>query len=908
MNAAAWERAKSLLAEAADLPAEDRARFVVEHCPDPELRREVLDMLGSPAPLSEIITAGALAFGDRLGPYMIERLVGRGGMGIVYRARDTRLDRTVAIKVLPPELSADPARRERFAREAHAVAALDDPRICTLYDVGHDNGIDFLVMQYLEGETLAARLARGRLPLDEVLRLADDIATALDRAHRAGVIHRDLKPANIMLTKAGAVLLDFGLARLLTSVAGSLTTRTTAPATLTAEGTLIGTFQYMAPEQLEGREADTRTDIFAFGAVLYEMATGKKAIDSLTPVAPALLDRIVRACLVRDPDERLQNAGDLVTSLRWTRDDAISISAPLSARRHTRHWLLAVLAACSIAVGAAAMYLVARQTRAQPPVVRFDLSAPEGRRFGAAHAISPDARQIVAVVTDARGGTSLWLRRFDEDHGRLIAESDGASFPFWSPDNRTVAFFAAGKLKRVDTQAGSPIAIAEAPAGRGGVWTDDGHIIFAPSNNVPLVRVSAEGGDPVPFATLASGRGEISHRFPFLLEHRHVGYFAMNRSPAENSVWVAPLAAPASATRIVRTEASAQFGGGWLFFVRDSGLVAQRLDLGGLRLTGDPVTVARSIGFTPILAGRPISASADGAVAFRGFAPEREMTWTSRAGEAIGTAVAHGAISDPGVSPDGRRLAFVKFNPERRQDLWVMDVGRQTSTPIVSNLSLRRPIWSPDSQRLVFTAGIGPGANENLYDILPTGGSWRTTVPEFESQMWAAGWTRDGSQFLWLQADIPPRHAIKMIGSDQQPKTYFDPGFEITDIRLSPDDRWIALSSTQSGRPEIYVIGFPNVGQITQISTSGGTQPRWRRDGRELFYLSADGKLMSVAVRAQGDTFDFGLPVSLFTVSVPDSFQYDVAPDGSRFIVNSARQVVSAPLTVILNWPAMLRR
>jgi Tol biopolymer transport system component len=687
----------------------------------------------------------------------------------------------------------------------------------------------------------------------------------------------------------------------------------------------------MAPEQLEGHEADARTDIFAFGAVLYEMVTGKKAfegksqaslitaimsalpqpINSLTPAAPALLDGIVRACLVRDPEERLQNAGDLVTSLRWARDAAVSISAPLSARRHTRHWLLAGVAACSISIGGAATYLVARQPRAQPPIVRFDLGAPEDRRFVAAHAISPDAGQIVAVVTDSHGGTSLWLRRFDADDGQLIAGSDGASFPFWSPDGRNIAFFATGKLKRVDTQSGSPIAIAEAPAGRGGVWTDDGHIIFAPSNNVALARISAEGGDTVALTTLASARGETSHRLPFLIGRGHLGYYAMNRNPAENGVWVAPLASPASATRIVRTDAGAQFGGGWLFFIRDSGLVAQRLDVAGSRPIGDPVTVVASVGFTPILAARPISASADGAIAFRALsARETDMTWMSRSGEAIGAAVAHGTIRDPELSPDGHRLAFTKSSAERGQrDLWVMDVGRQTSTTIASNLGFARPIWSPDSQRIVFGASIGPGGNVNLYDIPSTGGSRRATVPEFESQMFAAGWTRDGSQFLWLQADIAPaRHVIKTIGSDRQPKTYFDPGFEITDIRLSPDDRWIALSSNQSGRPEIYVIGLPNVGQMNQISTAGGTQPRWRRDGRELFYLSADGKLTSVSVRAQGDTLDFGLPVPLFTVPVPGSFQYDVAPDGNRFIVNSARQGVSAPLTVVLNWPVLLKK
>jgi Tol biopolymer transport system component len=687
----------------------------------------------------------------------------------------------------------------------------------------------------------------------------------------------------------------------------------------------------MAPEQLEGHEADARTDIFAFGAVLYEMVTGKKAFEGksqaslitaimsaspppitmLTPVAPALLDRIVRACLLRDPDERLQNARDLVTNLRWARDVAVSSAAHLGSRRHMWYALTAVVAACSIAIGAAATYVVARQMmRAQPAVVRFDLAAPDGGRFLSFHAISPDARQIVAVVTDARGGSSLWLRRFDGDDGRFIAGSDGASFPFWSPDSRTVAFFAARKLKRVDTQSGSPIAIADAPAGRGGVWTDDEHIIFAPSNNDPLVRIRAEGGDPVPFTTLASARGEISQRFPFLLERRHFGYYAMNRNPAENGVWIAPLAAPGSRTRIVRTDAAAQFGGGWLFFTRDVGLVAQRLDLTGLRLTGDPATVAPIVGSTPILDARPISASADGAVAFRPYvALEREMTWTSRAGAAIGATVTHGVIRDPGLSPDGRRLAFVKVNAERREsDLWVMEVGRQTSTTIASNLDLLRPIWSPDAKRIVFSAGIGPGANRNLYDIPSTGGSTRASVPEKETLMRAAGWTRDGRQLVWLQKDIPPRDVIMTIGLDQKPKTYFDPGSEIIDARLSSDDRWIALSSNQSGQPEIYVIGFPNVGEMHQISPSGGTQPRWRRDSRELFYLSADGKLMSVPVRAQGDTLDFGSPVPLFTVAVPDSFQYDVAPDGSRFILNSARRVVSAPLTVVLNWPALIKK
>jgi serine/threonine protein kinase len=943
MNAAAWEQAKSLLAEAADLPVDDRAQFVIDHCRDPELRREVLDLLASPAPLSEIITAGALAPGDRLGPYVIERLLGRGGMGVVYRARDTRLDRTVAIKVLPPEFSTDPGRRERFDREARAVAALDDPHICILHDVGHDNGIDFLVMQYLDGETLAARLARGRLPLDEALRLTIDIAAALDRAHRAGLVHRDLKPANVMVTKAGAVLLDFGLARrtgVLATTSG--TADPAARATLTAEGTLVGTVQYMAPEQLEGHEADARSDIWAFGCVLYEMLTGTRAFvgesqpsliaaimsgtlagpSERVPSTPPAIDRLIRTCLAKNPDDRFQSSHDVLMTLLCLRD-ASSHSTPPSgdvAQPKRRRFFVGATVGVIVAAAAALGYLAARRASSDRlPVIRFDLPAPLGWQFTASGAISPDGRHVVAAARNDKGVNQLWLRTLGDEDGRWLADTENGGHPFWSPDSHTVAFFANGKLRRLDiTGPSAPLTICDAPNPRGGAWMSDNQIVFAPSQYSGLVRVAAAGGEPVPVTSLAVDRGELSHRFPASLPNRQLIYFVLNRNGHENGIWLISLDDPGNGHRIVPSRDSGQVVGDSLFWPNDAGtLLTQRLDPSTASLLGDPETVVTRVG-EDVQGHGTFSISSGGSIVVRTrLHPSTQLAWVTRNGQMLEPLGDVGFNADPRLSPDGRRVAFFRHE-EDRSELWVFDLERRAATRVLSEQNRAPsgdPGWSPDGGRIFYGSSRGPGNSPSLYVISAAGGQATPVVEQSLSAVFS-GWAPDGqTAILTQQSEVPQitgelggRFGIKTMGPDRKLVTYFDPGYSILGTTVSPNGRWIAFTSNQSRRREVFVIGFPEPGTPRQVSLAGGTQPRWRSDGRELFFLSPDSKLMAVDVNASDGDITFGRPSPLFDAPMLwwlqgwTGTEYDVSPGGQRFLIDVVREAQVSPLTVILNW------
>ncbi|HEX6464865.1 MAG TPA: protein kinase, partial [Vicinamibacterales bacterium] len=897
----------------------------------------------SPAPLSEIIATGALASGDRLGPYVIERVLGRGGMGVVYRARDTRLDRTVAIKVLPPALSADPSRRERFDREAHAIAALDDPHICTLYDVGHDKGIDFLVMQYLEGETLAARLARGRLPLGEVLRLAHDIATALDRAHRAGVVHRDLKPSNIMLTRAGAVLLDFGLARLTTPVAGSLSTAPTAPATLTAEGALIGTVHYMSPEQLEGREADARSDIFAFGAVLYEMATGQKAFDgdsqasvlgavlkdqppSITqhePMAPPELDRLVRICIAKIPDERFQSLRDAVIALDWVHDADQHPTALMGATRQThRRWLVAAEVGVIIAATAALGYLSGFRgsTPSTSPAVRFDLPPPSGWRFDGMIAVSPDGRHIVGSTSNDEGAERLWLRTLGEEDGRWLTGTDHGANAFWAPDSSAIGFFADGKLKRLDVRNLSTMTICDAPNARGGAWTSDNQIVFAPGMNSGLVRVPATGGNPVPLTTLAAG--EISHRFPAAVPNRRLTYQVLNQNNEENGTWLLSLDDPHGAHRIVRAFDRGIVAGDSLLWTTGDTLLTQRLDLSTGRLLGDPATVVTSVANAGVQGLAAFSVSSAGVLAFRSWSPpSTQLTWVARNGHILESEGDVGFNLAPRLSPDGRRVAYVRFE-HGRSDLWIIDFERHSSTRLLSKQT-RFPVgnleWSRDGGRISYQSEGATGM-PNVYLMSAAGGQSSPFLGE-PNAPYLVGWTPDGQTVIWeeqsqlsrVTGQVGGRFAIRMMGPDRKPVTYFDPGYFLEHATVSPDGRWIAYSSDQFGRREVFVIGFPVPGTPQQVSLAGGTQPRWRGDGKELFFLTLDSKLMAVGVQAKDENATFGRPEPLFDVpmrwwSLWPEPEYDASYDGTRFLIDAVREEHVTPLTVIVNWSRLIQR
>ncbi len=678
--------------------------------------------------------------GKRLGPYEILTLLGAGGMGEVYRARDTRLEHTVAIKVLPKEVSSDPERRQRLDREARAVSALSHPHICMLHDIGHEDGADFLVMEYLEGETLAQRLAKGPLPTDQTLRVAVEIADALEKAHRKGIIHRDLKPSNIMLTKSGAKVLDFGLAKTCVPKAGGLPAMATTSKPLledtespplTAAGTILGTFQYMSPEQVEGKEADSRSDLFSFGAVIYEMATGKRAFEGKTPASviaaiierepppvsslkarvPPALDRVVKRCLAKEPDSRWQSAGDLCSELKWIAESGseTGIPAHLLGRRKSwdrAGWLLAALLLLLVIGGGAAWWV---RTRQAPPAMYFNSPVP----FPANDvALSPDGRVVALVAySDQANKYVIWTHKVGTREQTAVPGTEGASHPFWSPDGRSIGFFANGKLKRIDVSGESAQVLCDAPNGRGGAWNREGTILFSPDGNAGLYRVSSVGGMPIEVTKPDASRLETSHRWPvFLPDGRHFLYLAANFSGEfeKNTILVGSLDS-AEKRRIVSASSNAAYADpGYLLYMSDNALVAQRFDSRSYVLSGEPRTVSDEVRYLPQIDLALFDVAGKGTlVAQTGKgAAKSQLTWFDRSGKSIGTVGSPGAVSNPSLSTDERRVAVDQYDPDGRiRDIWIHELASDAAARFTFGPSYNdAAIWSPDGKRIMFAS------------------------------------------------------------------------------------------------------------------------------------------------------------------------------------------------------------
>jgi serine/threonine protein kinase len=875
-------------------------------------------------------------------------------MGEVYRAKDTRLDRTVAIKVLPAQISDRADLRQRLEREARAVSSLNHPHICALYDIGHQDGIDYLVMEYLEGETLAQRLMKGALPLDQVLRYAIEIADALDQAHRHGVIHRDLKPGNIMLTRSGAKLLDFGLAkRKVEAASGRLGPSaetalllSSRSGSLTEGGTICGTLQYMAPEQLEGKDADARTDIFAFGAVLHEMATGRKAfegksqasliaailehdpaaISTLQPLTPPALDRVVKKCLAKDPEERWQTAHDLKDELKWIAElgpqsgGAATTSTGGKSRKRLASWAwITSVVLFVIALALAIAYF--RLPLTEGKTTFLSLPLPEKTtvklfsvRTGSA--ISPDGRRL-ALVAFSEGQARLWLYSFDSPAPRLLPGTDGASYPFWSPDSQAIGFFAQGKLKRIEVSGGPPSTLCDAPLNaRGGAWNLDGVILFGPAFG-PLRRVPQTGGAAVPVTTLDESHQEIAHHFPhFLPDGRHFVYLALSAGRENRGICIGTLDGTTT-KRLLRADSSAVYAQpGYLLFVREQKLLAQPFNQQHLATTGDPLPVVDKVAFNPFGEYAEMSVSDSGTLVYRSVSStDSELVWFDRAGRAQTVVGPRAGYMHIDLSPDGRQVVMDRIDPQKGEvDAWLLDLKRDIPTRLTTGkVGTFCSLWSPDGARIVFVSGSGDGYN--LYRKRTTGNDQEELLLKGGEYMNPTDWSKDGRFIIYSQWGLGTQQGdlwVLPLDGERQPRKYIATPFDEYWGRLSPDGRWMAYVSNETGSDEVYVQSFPEPGRRERVSSGGGSHPRWRGDGRELFYLAPDKRLMAVAVKGE-NTFESGAPAALFETPGFDlhnaQFPYAATADGQRFLVIRPVENASAKsLTVVLNWAAGLRR
>jgi Tol biopolymer transport system component len=855
-------------------------------------------------------------------------------MGEVYDARDTRLDRTVAIKVLPAAIAGDSERRSRLEREARAIAALNHPHICTLHDVGTHDGLQYLVMERLEGTTLAERLGRGPMKLQEALDCAIQIANALDRAHSRGIVHRDLKPANIMLTKSGAKLLDFGLAKVRADGA-PLVDGMTRTAPLTGEGTILGTLQYMAPEQLEGAETDARTDIFAFGAILYEMVSGRRAFEGksqasliaailaadpppllkVSPIVPASLDRIVNVCLAKEPNARWSSIHDVALQLRNIAEGSNGFE---QVRGGSKGFRFREIAAWAIALAAVAGLVATAffgRTPAPPAAQDFlSILTPANTTLtpGEAPIISPDGRRVAFVATDRSGRAMLYVRELSEPEGKVVSGTDGVSQPFWAPDSRRLGFFADGSLKTI-APGGGPQTLAPAAFPRGGTWNKDDVILFVPDPPSPVKRVAA-GGGPVTDLPQPS-RNSLHFRFfpTFLPDGRHYlfrGIGGLKRMGG--GIDVGSIDSPESRNLVPATRGNAAYAGaagtGFLIFRRETTLVAQPFDADRLELTGTPEALAEGPGFNAITYQGMFSASRTGVVAYAGRSAASQLTWMDRAGRRLGTVGVPGDHNSMCFSHDGKRLIYDLADAATGAvDIWQMDLATGTPSRLTHEVAVDFfPICSPSGVDIIFSSlrtgppdlyrtSVGTPGGEKLLLDLPM-----ATIP--------SDWSRDGRYLLFLPLNQKSQRDIWVLPLDGgAPREVIATPADERGARFSPDGRWLAYSSNESGRFEVFVTPFPPTGAKWQISPSGGHQPQWSRDGRELFYISPDQRIVAVSVSTSRGTFVPGRQTAVAETRMTGwernahGAQYAFTPDGQRVLVVDAAETVR-PISLVFGW------
>jgi Tol biopolymer transport system component/predicted Ser/Thr protein kinase len=880
----------------------------------------------------------AIEAGARLGPYEIEEAIGAGGMGEVYRARDTRLERMVAIKVLAPHLAQRPEHRQRLEREAKAISSLSHPHICPLYDVGHENGVDFLVMEFIEGETLADRITRGPLPIEDVLRLGIQIADALEKAHKQGIVHRDLKPGNVMLTGDGAKLLDFGLARAdaVSDDEGDLTVSPTVSKPLTAAGTVIGTYQYMAPEQLEGKTADARTDIFALGAVLYEMASGRRAftadtqasligaimheqpqpVSTVEPMIPPAFDRVIQSCLAKDPEERWQTAHDVKLQLQWIEEggSVVGLPAPVSARRKSRERL--AWGSFTIASLVAALFAVGYFLRAPvpPQQTRFEIAPPPELATLGSPRLSPDGRYLVFRGVDSEGSAQLWLRPMDSVVPRPLAGTDGATGdarPIWSPDSRYIAFFVGDKLKKVPVAGGPAQTICDAD-GADGSWSVGGEIVYDGEATAPLMRVSAAGGIAKPEVSLEDLEGVSALGWPEFLPDGEQFIFLADQTEENTRAMIRSLGSDDERVLMTSDSRVQYVEPGYLIYVLNGMLVAHPFDAGGGELTGDPIPLADSIGVSAVgLAD--FSASHDGTLAYRaGQTGARKLVWRDRAGRELGQVGQPAEYRATSFSPDGQRVVVNVAEPDGGNvDVWIHDLERNVASRFTFDKAFDGvPLWSPDGSRIVFSSSRGEGSDA-IFSKAASGAGAAELLLQAEEDIYPGDWSRDGSVLAFMRYGSETSWDIWALPMDGSGEPFPVLQSEFAEVRpgFSPDGRWLVYESNEAGEWEVYVTQFPGPGGKWQVSTNGGSEPRWSTDGSEIFYLDSSQNLVTVPV-STGDTFRAGMPETLFEAGLFPLIvrnRYSVTDDGQRFLMLSPISGESIrPISVVLNWHAGL--
>jgi len=895
----------------------------------------------------------SLIVGSRLGPYEILSPLGAGGMGEVYRARDGKLNREVAIKVLPEAVAADPERLARFQREAQVLAALNHPHIAAIYGLEKSGDVEALVLELVGGETLAERIAAGPIPLDEALGIARQIADALEAAHEKGIVHRDLKPANVKVTSEGEVkVLDFGLAKALTGDRSSpdVTHSPTLTAAATQAGVVIGTAAYMSPEQARGKSVDKRADIWAFGTVVYEMLTGRRAFEGegisdvlaavlrqevdwtgLPAGTPPRLRRLLERCLDRDVKERLRDIGEArveIAKIQSGAPDTVSGPIPAAAGRHAGWrdrvaWIgLAAIAAIALALG------VQHFQRSDPAafgnrVVRLPFVPPDGVAadegvFDYA-IVSPDGQKLLFTGRSAGGRRLLWLRPLDSMDARPLPGTDDAIEPFWSPDSRSVGFGSQGKLKRVDLTGGQAQTLADAPRVNGGAWGRSGVILFSPDFNSGLFRIPATGGEAILVSRPDPARGEAAHNLPcFLPDGRRFLYRVATGSGGPPRLFAGSLDSKKVNQLLADAAPAAYAPPGWLLYVRHGVLVAHEFDAGDLELAGDPIPVSTGMASDASFSSGRFSVSENGVLILQNpRAYDYQLVWFDRAGNRVGsvgppTKATNG--QSPQLSPDGKRVVIQRADLEtRNQDIWVIHLARETFNRLTTDPAFDQlPVWSPDGNSVIVS-------RRGMYRVAASGGGEQLLL---QGTVFPKDLSPDGRLLFYVQRGEKTRAdlwALPLFG-ERPPYPLLQSEFDENQPQVSPDGRWLAYNSDVTGRQEIHVRPMTaegKLGEATHISTGGGLHPRWRPDGRELFYIAAplstsDGQMMAVAVKTSGPTFDFGAATALFkTHMLPNvpTFEYDVTSDGQLFLVGTVVGKANATaVSIVLNWTADLKR